>query len=67
MLLFINQSEIAIGMLFIVGATWPGKCIVGTTYAIEFFPKFMQNALILFILLSNTISIAVIPLTFEMK
>jgi hypothetical protein len=37
-LLLIDKSEIAIVLLFFIGATWPGQCIVGTAYTLEFFP-----------------------------
>ena len=48
MLLLTDESEIAIALLFLIGATWPGKCIVGMAYALEFFPQSMQHALLSF-------------------
>lgn len=64
-LLLVDQSEIAIGLLFIIGATWPGRCIVGTSYALEFFPRSHQSAVLFFLLLVNAISISAVPFSFQ--
>lgn len=63
-LLFIDQSEVAIGMLFVIGATWPGRCIVGTAYLVEFFASTHQLAVLFVVLLVNAISILMIPYSF---
>lgn len=63
-LLLIDQSEVAIGLLFIIGATWPGRCIVGTAYIVEFFSRKHQLAVLFIVLLVNAISIFIIPFTF---
>lgn len=63
-LLLIDQSEVAIGLLFIIGATWPGRCIVGTAYIVEFFSRKYQLAVLFIVLLVNAISIFIIPFTF---
>lgn len=64
-LLLVDQSEVAIGLLFVVGATWPGRCIVGTAYVLEFFPRSHQPAVLFAVLLANAISIFMIPFSFQ--
>ena len=54
-------------MLFVIGATWPGKCIIGTVYAMEFYPLSMQKSVLFVILILNAISISAIPLSFQVQ
>jgi MFS family permease len=64
-LLLVDSSEVAIGLLFAIGATWPGRCIVGTVYTLEFFPESHQLGALLVILMANAVSISLIPLSFQ--
>lgn len=64
LLLTMNLSVVAIAMLFLIGATWPGRCIVGTAYILEFFPQLRQKQQLFILLLINIISIAPLPFSF---
>jgi len=64
-LLIVDQGEVAIALLFVVGATWPGRCIVGTAYVLEFFPQSSQQPVLFTILMVNAGSIFLIPFSFQ--
>lgn len=48
--------------LFFVGASWPGRCIVGMQYILEFFPSESRVRQTLILLIINAASILASPL-----
>lgn len=65
-LLFLADGiKVAILFMFLIGATWPGKKVVGQSYILDFFPIKLQGIRILMFSLFDYPSILLISLSYQ--